>query len=127
MRDRPDSAHAGPPHRQHCRHKGTRSERKPHWRPGGTCQFPEWVTIVDWAGRGGERIPAAHYLALFVPYDRQNKAKTMKRESFFRQMLSSTRETRQMRKEPWLARALRPGETESSARSCGHSPEPYHG
>src|SRR5260221_14369573 len=83
MWDRPDSAHAGPPHRQHCRHKGTRSGRKPHWRPGGTCQFPEWVTSVDRASRGRERIPAAHYLALIVPHDRQNKVKIMKQESFF--------------------------------------------
>src|SRR5262245_2453389 len=81
MKDRPDSAHAGPPHRQHCHRRGTRSERKPHWRPGGTCQFPEWVTIfADWAG-ARRRIPAAHYLALFVPYDRQNKVETMKPES----------------------------------------------
>ena len=39
--------------------------------------------FVDWAGRVRGANPGRDYLALFVPYDRQNKAETMKRESFF--------------------------------------------
>src|SRR5690349_24516069 len=76
----------------------------------GHLQIPEWVTIVDRADYAGERIPATHYLALFVPYDRQNKAETMKRGSFLTRAEDHSlrvlrgHEMRKTRKEPWRAR-----------------------